>query len=563
MKKIRSLILRALSLTGVVDDKYYKQKYRDVAMSGLDCNYHYFRYGIVEGRHPNLRLEKFSIWRWNTTTKWLIRLFLDENFYLNSYQDVKSEGLSAADHYTLKGRKEKRNLNQLAASIEDLLFFLKLEIKLRTQGKSIQESTLENYKYMIFEAARQGRVAKLKAKAISRQLNARDSGENILLKKFATIDFSGLPKVGQSLEEIESPFPMTFHEPEVIGSRQERPLRTVEVPQKWIASIDNATVVGGFQVLANNRLVIYEPAANPHRGFVAGIWQYIVSLDQKSEILLWFRYKKEVALPSAILLSGRCSPNYYHWLVEYLGRCYILAKKETLRNIPLIVDDGMFPQEFDSLQAMLPDWPIYRLDNSTLLKVKKLYVPSTCTNLADNLREPMWKCSAICFRTLAHMQATVFRKFGIDPAQTGRRKIFLARRSGRNITNTAELEDVLTSFGYEIVDTGQLSFEQQVRLFSEAGAIVGAMGAAFTNLIFCRPGTKVLALSSPYTQLFCSQSNMALFAGCQYRILTGEHPLFNPGDEHTVSDPSLFLDSYTIDATKLASALADIEALAA
>ena len=84
MKKIRTLILRALSLTGVVDDKYYKQKYRDVATSGLDCNYHYFRYGIVEGRHPNLTFEKFSIWRWNTTTRWLIRLFLDENFYLSS-----------------------------------------------------------------------------------------------------------------------------------------------------------------------------------------------------------------------------------------------------------------------------------------------------------------------------------------------------------------------------------------------------------------------------------------------------------------------------------------------
>ncbi|WP_299101690.1 glycosyltransferase family 61 protein, partial [uncultured Variovorax sp.] len=163
------------------------------------------------------------------------------------------------------------------------------------------------------------------------------------------------------------------------------------------------------------------------------------------------------------------------------------------------------------------------------------------------------------FRTLAHMQATVFRKFEIDPAQKGHRKIFLARRSGRNITNTIELEEVLASFGYEIIDTGLLSFEQQVRLFSEASAIVGAMGAAFTNLIFCRPGTQVLALSSPYTQLFCSQSNMALFAGCEYRILTGEHPLFNPGDEHTVSDPSLFLDSYAIDATKLAIALADIE----
>ncbi|MCY1555512.1 hypothetical protein D9M68_921820 [compost metagenome] len=53
---------------------------------------------------------------------------------------------------------------------------------------------------------------------------------------------------------------------------------------------------------------------------------------------------------------------------------------------------------------------------------------------------------------------------------------------------------------------------------------------------------------------------MALFAGCNYQILVGEHPLFQPGDEHTVSDPSLFLDSYAIDPQQLTAALTHLEA---
>lgn len=563
MSRFRTLILRILSRTGIVNDKYYKQKYEDVATSGLNSIYHYFRYGIMEGRHPNWPMEKFAKWHYAKTTQLLIRFFLNESFYLKTYHDVREEGLKAADHYATKGRKEKRHLNIFFARVADLSAFVKLELNPLSKDQAIREAAIADYKYTIFESARQGIFPKLKALAISRQINAPNSGEKMLLSRLKTIRHSELPKFGHKLENIEPAYSMEFKEPEVIGSLADRPVRAAEVPHKWLATIHDASVVGGFQVLANDRLVIYEPAADPHQGFVAGIWPYVVSIDQKSEILFWFRYKKEINLPSAILLSGRCSPNYYHWLIEYLGKSYILSEQDNLKKTPLIVDDKMFPQEFESLQAMLPDWPIYRLDDSTLLKVKKLHVASACTNLTDNLRGPMWKFSAICFKTLGHMRSTVFRRFDIGATGFGGRKVFLARRTGRNIINTPEVEEVLASFGYEIVDTGQLSFEQQVRLFTEARTIVGAMGAAFTNLIFCQPGTQVLALSSPYTQLFCSQSNMAQFAGCSYRILVGEHELFQPGDEHTVSDPSLFLDSYAIDPKKLAAALADLELQAA
>lgn len=561
MIRLRSLLLRALTRTKFVDAKYYTKKYEDVARAQLDSNYHYFKYGIKEGRYPNHATERLANCIYPATTRFLVRFFLNDAYYLKTYRDVREEGISPGIHYALKGRKEKRYINRFFEIMSGAVYFLRLELTSLSKEPGAREAEIALYKYTIFETARTGIFEKLKSRAIARQLSSNNSGEKILLSKLRTVEFFDLPKAGYKLEDIEPAYPMDFLEPEIIGSNVERPLRTAEVPCKWLATINNASVLGGFQVVANNRMVIYEPAADPHKGFVAGIWPYVVSLDERSEVLFWFRYKKEIRIPSAILLSGRCSPNYYHWLIEYLGKAYILSERDNLKKTPLIVDDKMFPQEFESLQAMLPDWPIYRLDDSTLLKVRKLYIPSACTNLTDNLRGPMWKFSAICFKTLGHMRSTVFRRFGIEEAAPGGggRKVFLARRTGRNIINTPEVEEVLASFGYEIVDTGKLSFEQQVRLFAEARTIVGAMGAAFTNLIFCQPGTQVLALSSPYTQLFCSQSNMALFAGCDYKILVGEHELFQPGDEHTVSDPSLFLDSYAINPEKLAAALADIE----
>jgi capsular polysaccharide biosynthesis protein len=44
------------------------------------------------------------------------------------------------------------------------------------------------------------------------------------------------------------------------------------------------------------------------------------------------------------------------------------------------------------------------------------------------------------------------------------------------------------------VDPATLAFADQVQLFSQADVIVGAHGSAFANLIWCRPGTRVVDL---------------------------------------------------------------------
>ena len=43
---------------------------------------------------------------------------------------------------------------------------------------------------------------------------------------------------------------------------------------------------------------------------------------------------------------------------------------------------------------------------------------------------------------------------------------------------------------------GQLSFIKQIFLFNNANCIVGAHGAAFSNLVFCKPNTNVIEIKS-------------------------------------------------------------------
>ena len=46
--------------------------------------------------------------------------------------------------------------------------------------------------------------------------------------------------------------------------------------------------------------------------------------------------------------------------------------------------------------------------------------------------------------------------------------------------------------GFAILKVGKLNFFEQIHLFQNAKIIIGAHGAAFANLIFCKPNTKVL-----------------------------------------------------------------------
>lgn len=78
------------------------------------------------------------------------------------------------------------------------------------------------------------------------------------------------------------------------------------------------------------------------------------------------------------------------------------------------------------------------------------------------------------------------------------KRIYVSRQKvgTRNVVNAVALEVFLRRNQFEIVYPEQLSLSEQINMFQHADIIVGAKGAAFTNTLFCKPGTHLLALSS-------------------------------------------------------------------
>jgi capsular polysaccharide biosynthesis protein len=65
---------------------------------------------------------------------------------------------------------------------------------------------------------------------------------------------------------------------------------------------------------------------------------------------------------------------------------------------------------------------------------------------------------------------------------------------GRAVTNEAELAEVATDFGFESVDPGSMTQQQQRKLFGEAKVVCGPVGAAMTNILYMPSGSEVICL---------------------------------------------------------------------
>lgn len=65
-------------------------------------------------------------------------------------------------------------------------------------------------------------------------------------------------------------------------------------------------------------------------------------------------------------------------------------------------------------------------------------------------------------------------------------KVFISRNDAnrRRLQNRDEIMSILSNRGYKSYELASLSFEQQVKLFSQAEEVIGVHGAGLTNLIF-------------------------------------------------------------------------------
>ena len=84
------------------------------------------------------------------------------------------------------------------------------------------------------------------------------------------------------------------------------------------------------------------------------------------------------------------------------------------------------------------------------------------------------------------------------------KKIYINRKldsniSARAIINSKEVESTMKKLGFKSVTLSDLTFKKQVELFKSVNFIVGLHGAGFANMVFSKPGTKIVEITSHHS----------------------------------------------------------------
>jgi hypothetical protein len=176
-------------------------------------------------------------------------------------------------------------------------------------------------------------------------------------------------------------------------------------------------------------------------------------------------------------------PNYTHWLLDALPRLAMLP--ELPRDTQILVPSSLFPSERESL-ALLGLLDRCRFTSEIHLEVERYFFSSPTAMLQ------CYNPFGINFLRSAFLPKR-------DPHYSGPKKFFVARTgSVRNLKNMDELHDFFTRIGWALVQPAELTFAQQIKLFSEADAICGTVGSGLTNAVFCRVGCQILLLAQDF-----------------------------------------------------------------
>lgn len=207
----------------------------------------------------------------------------------------------------------------------------------------------------------------------------------------------------------------------------------------------------------------------------------------------------------SVLAANRWADNYRHWHSECIPA--ILAAKALLngRDATWIVPRLTEFQKFSFDQIGIPRERILELGEQDACCERLLIVSS--------LFERTWVSGFVGARLKEYRSSVTAsnrraesgdgtepdhdpQRQGIAAYRMPPRRLYVSRRDSsiRSITNESDVEELMTEFGFQIINNSTLSPDQQAKQFSEADVIVGPHGAGLTNAIFLPEGSVVVEL---------------------------------------------------------------------
>lgn len=229
-----------------------------------------------------------------------------------------------------------------------------------------------------------------------------------------------------------------------------------------------------------------------------------------------------------LFLASAGSPNYGHVLVDDLPR---LKAVEHLRALwPSRRQGVIFPAFGGAVDSVRrdavatfcgPDVEVRFVEANRSHAIANLFYASPCS-FHPTIKNPL---------AMTYARSTARAAVGNHPDTF--KHLFVGRPSheSRQLLNNAALVGQLEARGYRQIHPERMTFLEQLRAFAAADRVVGQMGAAMTNTLFCAQGTDLLYLA-PQGWIEPFYWDLSTTLDQRYHVLYGAVSAEDPSPSH-------------------------------
>ena len=204
------------------------------------------------------------------------------------------------------------------------------------------------------------------------------------------------------------------------------------------------------------------------------------------------RWSRESVRVHGRAFAPLVTQNYFHMLLENGVRLIDLLESGIVGDQPLtvvkqadrtVVEATMF----SGIAGLYPDVSIRHVPENALV------VPDQA--VVHFPRNTYWEWPPVT-RDLTGRLTEVFENQYGDTARALPDAVYLSRRGAklRNPPNAEELVDALANAGIPEFVANDANHAEQIARFRAARTVIAVHGAGLANLIFCRPGTRVVEI---------------------------------------------------------------------
>lgn len=223
------------------------------------------------------------------------------------------------------------------------------------------------------------------------------------------------------------------------------------------------------------------------------------SILAHSETLMRINHHPEVPIDEeCIFLAGTFSFNYYHFLLEILAKIEYFKSIPNQKNLSIILN--ITSKENANLATLvdffLKEYKKKYVDDFHYYKFKKLWFINTPNPTIPNIYEgELFEANftKLSPKSIKYLRDVCLSNFDESQVRiTTVSKIFMVRKSKFRKYNEEKLLIIAKTYDFEAVYFEDLNIHEQIFLMQNADYVVGASGAAWTNLLFSKPESKGL-----------------------------------------------------------------------